>query len=108
MKGIRLALIESLTERVPLRYIRLMEEYADEKCKELIDYVDCSVGSKNKNDISNYLITAMEGLQDDVWSLKGCFDVIICREMKHAVSKYGEIASLIEDAIAFTENTQRL
>jgi len=105
MKEIRLALIESLTERVPLRCIRLMEEYVDKKCKDLIDSLIHMVGSKKKNDISNYIETTMEGLLDDVTSPKGRLHVIICHEMKQTVSKYGEIASIMEQAIALTEDT---
>jgi len=105
MNEIRIALIVSLTERVPVRCIRFMEEYVDKQCEELIDYVYRSVGSKRKNDISNYVVRKVEELLGDVRSPRGHLHHIICMEMITTVSMHGEIAGIVEQAIAFVEDT---
>lgn len=103
-REIQIALIESLTERIPLRCIRFMEEYLDHECNKLVQYVERSIDTESRSVISNYVGSTLRKIANEVTSPRGLFHHIIIRETRQTLTVYKEIAGLVEQAMVLTES----
>lgn len=105
VREIEVALIESLTDRIPLRCVRFMEKYLDEECSAIIQDIRENVGNMSKPHIAERVSSCLKHLAEDVASPRGKFHQIILRETRLTLGIYKEIAGLVEQAMAAAEET---
>jgi len=105
IREIQIALIESLTDRIPLRCIKFMEQYLDEECSGILQYTKHNLGKISKPHIADHIELHLKRLTKDITSPRGKFHHIILRETRLTLGVYREIAGLVEEAMSTAEET---
>lgn len=107
-KEIEYALVNSLTERVPNRCIKIMQKEIEKKGNKLIAFIDDNIGVKTKNQISEYVKMELEKLVGDIKSEEGRFQQIINNETKNTLNLYSKITGLLGKIIALNDEENPL
>ncbi len=102
-KEIKLALIESLIERIPARCIGLMEKEINNTCNELIKYIHNTIHHDSKENIFNHVKGKLIEINESIISPTGRFHGIIRFETKNVLSIYKEIAGILDQVMSVAE-----
>jgi GTP-binding protein EngB required for normal cell division len=102
-EAIQVALIESLTDRIPSRCIAMMHQYIDEQCDRQINYINNSVSDVPRNILADSVKSSLHNLTNDIKSPNGYFRQLILRETKNTLAVYSEILGIMEQAIIVDE-----
>lgn len=100
VREIQMALFESVADRVPVRCIRFMEKYIDEKRDGIIEYIRKDSIGIPKRDIAKGIKERLDALEYDIVSGSGYFRRMIGRETRIALDAYSRIGKMFESIIA--------